>query len=154
MKKLIIFFLIFYILGGITSAKSPQKCKSKTNPVERVKSAVAHKKQTDAKVLLMKSSIKLRWVSCEYIADITANDAYELINNEDNDGSGFSEHQRRKLNQLAKKESNEVVGYIYEVQYSFYNGLINSRVGIIETVYLDKQYKIIFTRSVDSWQDN
>ena len=154
MKRITILFLIIAFLGGITIAKTPQKRKSNSNPVERVKSAVAHKKQTDSKAFGMKSSIKLRWVSCEYVADITANDAFQLLYNEDFDNPEFREHQRRTLNRLAKEGSNEVVGYIYEAQYSFYNGLLNSRVGIIEKVYLDKQYKIIFTRSIDSWLDD
>lgn len=154
MKKVIILFLIFSFWGCITIAKTPPKRNSNANPVERVKTAVAHKKQTDAKAFGIKSSVKLKWVSCEYVADITANDAFQLINNEDYDDPYFSEHQRRALNRLAKDGSNEVIGYIYEVQYSFYNGLLNSRVGIIEKVYLDKQYKIIFTRSIDSWLDD
>lgn len=154
MKKIIILLFIFSFLGGITIAKTPQKRKSNPNPVERVKSAVAHKKQTDSKAFGMKSSIKLRWVSCEYVSDITANDAFQLIYNEDYDDPVFSEHQRRTLNRLAKEGSNEVIGYIYEAEYSFYNGLLNCRVGIIEKVYLDKQYKIIFTRSIDSWPDD
>ncbi|MBQ9585411.1 MAG: hypothetical protein IJR20_05360 [Muribaculaceae bacterium] len=154
MKKLIILFFIFSFLGGVTIAKTPQKRKANPNPVERVKSAVVHKKQTDAKAFGIKSSIKLRWISCEYVADMTANDAFQLINNEDYDYPEFSEHQRRALNRLAKEGSNEVIGYIYEAEYSFYNGLLNSRVGIIEKVYLDKQHKIIFTRSIDSWLDD
>ena len=89
------------------------------------------------------------------LANLLPNDARVLfIYNEDYDDPVFSEHQRRALNRLAKEGSNEVIGYIYEAEYSFYNGLLNCRVGIIEKVYLDKQYKIIFTRSIDSWPDD
>ena len=67
MKKVIILFLIFSFWGCITIAKTPPKRNSNANPVERVKTAVAHKKQTDAKAFGIKSSVKELPVISSYI---------------------------------------------------------------------------------------